>query len=306
MTVLDSQTLERATIHDGQLEFVTDGGIGKALDDELFRLAVPAELDLGPGIRFAREFWTEPAGTSTDRYRGFRSCPDVYFDRENFQTEHVLADRWGRKSTFPSAVAALAENMNALALVVLRATLQQIGIDPSLWSTVTGGAAEDRGTHWFASNHYRPEREQPGCAPHKDTGFVTVLYIEHTGLEAAVENDWVPIEPTSGEFLVNFGGSLELLTERLPTPVRAVLHRVRHTAPAPGAEHRFSFAAFINPPPSGDLYRMRTTEDAEAVQSVEEFLRDFNAKTWNDRHADFGIATGGGDIASRHTDEVVS
>lgn len=294
MTVFESQTLERAAIHDGRLEFRTEGGLGKALEDGLFRLAIPEELDLDPGIRFAQEFWTEPAGTSTDQYRGFRSCPDVYFDRENFQTEHVLADRWARKRTFPSEVAALAEDMNVLALVVLRATLQRIGIDPSLWSTVTGGAVEDQGTHWFASNHYRPEREQPGCAPHRDTGFVTVLYIEDTGLEAAVENDWVPIEPTRGEFLVNFGGSLELLTERLATPVRAVLHRVRHTAPAPGAEHRFSFAAFINPPPSGDLYRMGTAGDAEPVQSVEEFLRDFNAKTWNDRHADFGITTGGG------------
>src|SRR5699024_480251 len=105
MTVLESQMLERAAIHDGQLEFVSEGGMGKALDDGLFRLAVPAELDLKSGIRFAQEFWTEPTGTSIDSYRGFRARPDMYFDRENFQTEHVLADRWARKNTFPSEVA---------------------------------------------------------------------------------------------------------------------------------------------------------------------------------------------------------
>src|SRR5699024_6325588 len=120
-------------------------------------------------------------------------------------------------------------------------------------------------------------------------------------LEAAFENYSVLIELTPSEFLVNFGGSLELLPDRLPTPARAVLHRVRHTAPAPGAEHRFSLAAIINTPPSAALYRMHAADDAQPVQSVEEFLRDFNDQPWNDRHADFGIATGGGGIARRET-----
>ncbi|MGP3999535.1 2OG-Fe(II) oxygenase family protein [Streptomyces sp. 8N706] len=184
----------------------------------------------------------------------------------------------------------MTDRMNALALRVLREVLGALGIDQRIWSEVTGGAVDGLGTHWFAASHYRSERDRLGCAPHQDTGFVTILYIEQEGLEALVGEEWMSVNPVPGHFVVNFGGALEMLTRPLARPVRAILHRVRQCLPNPDTEDRFSFAAFANPPATGDLHQVYDDGSVRAVQSVEEFLREFNETTWNDRYADFGIA----------------
>jgi hypothetical protein len=283
--------LVRARARDGGLAFDRAGGLTRALRDGCFALEIPPELDLTPGLRLAREFYraADEGEPGTSGYRGFRQRSDVYFDREHFQTEHVLIDRPGRARHFPPALAAMCEQMNGLGLLVLRHVLAAIGVPRVLWSRVTGGAIDDAGTHWYASSHYRPERDQLGCAPHKDTGFVTILYIEREGLEASCGGEWVSIDPVPGCFIVNFGGALEILTEATHTPVRAILHRVRRTVRQPGVEDRFSFAAFVNPPATGTLYRCDASGGAAPCQSVEEFLVEFNKATWNDRHDDFGI-----------------
>lgn len=293
MMSLGSSTLQHAHVHGDQLIFSTTGGLVQALQDGFFRLSIPKGLDLNPGLVFAREFYQPKSGDETDRdeYRGYRNVDSVYFDREHFQTEHVLADRPSRTTHFPRDLNEMIEKLNDLALLLLWKSLASVGIGQEHWYTVTGGAVENRGTHWFAANHYRPEKNQLGCAPHKDTGFVTILYIEETGLEADMDGQWVPIEPTEGDFLVNFGGAFELLTKQLETPVKAVHHRVRHWEPGTSSEDRFSFAAFVNPPPTGDLYQMKNRSTPCAVQTVEDFLRTFNQNTWNDQHSDFGITT---------------
>ncbi|WOX15318.1 2OG-Fe(II) oxygenase family protein [Streptomyces sp. N50] len=289
-----SLVLQRARAEgESGLVFDTVGGLTRAVRDGCFLLAVPADLDLTPGVRLCREFY-RPVGDgdpATAGYRGFRDR-DVYFDREHFQTEHILTDGPARTGRFPAELTGMTDHMHALALLVLRAVLTETGIAPDLWNRVTAGTVDGRGTHWFAASHYRPEREQPGCAPHQDTGFVTVLYIDQEGLEARVGDEWVSVDPVPGHFLVNFGAAFELLTSELPRPVTAVLHQVRRTRPSPGGEDRFSFAAFVNPPSAGELYRIRADGSAVPVQSVEEFLRDFNDRTWKDRHTDFGITAG--------------
>lgn len=293
MTLLTSNTLQRATIDDDELVFATTDGLPQALDDGLFRLSIPNGLDLTPGLIFGKEFYHPLSNVDRyrDQYRGFRDVESVYFDREHFQTEHVLADKASRSNHFPRELNEMVEKMNDIALLVLWKALVNIGVNQEHWSTVTGGAIENRGTHWFAANHYRPEREQMGCAPHKDTGFVTILYIEESGLEAEVDGQWIPIEPTDGDFLVNFGGAFELLTKRLEAPIHAVNHRVRRWTPDTTSDDRFSFASFVNPPPTGYLYQMEDSSTPRAVQTVEDFLRTFNQETWNDTHSDFGITT---------------
>lgn len=284
-----SMDLERARVADGRLRFGTPGGFAAALRAGCFLLAVPADLDVTPGVRLCREFHRPATTGEPDGYRGFRDQEGIYFDREHFQTEHLLLDGPARTRLLPQAVVEMCDRMNKLAVLVLRATLDELGIPERLWGRITGGAVDGLGTQWFAASHYRPERDQLGCAAHKDTGFVTILYIEQEGLEAAVDGGWASIDPEPGCFVVNFGGSFELLTEPLDRPVKAILHRVRQCVPMPGVEDRFSFAAFANPPATGDLYQVNTCGSASPVQSVEEFLREFNATTWHDRHDDFGI-----------------
>jgi hypothetical protein len=284
-------TLAKALIVGEELVFEQGTDLRQALHDGCFRLLIPADLDVSPGIRLCRSFYrpTSPGLGVGARYDGFKGVEGVYFDREHFQTEHVLADRPARQRHFPDDVCLMCDHMTRIALLVLRASLTELGIPKRLWDKITGGAVSGSGTQWFAGSHYRPERDQLGCAPHKDTGFVTVLYTEQDGLEALAEDGWRSINAEAGYFIINFGGAFELLTESLTRPVQAILHRVRQCKPDPSGEDRFSFAAFANPPATGSLYRVRSDHTAEATLSVEEFLRDFNKNTWNDRYDDFGI-----------------
>ncbi|HID9717589.1 hypothetical protein [Pseudomonas aeruginosa] len=101
-----------------------------------------------------------------------------------------------------------------------------------------------------------------------------------------------------GHFLINFGGSLELLTARLPIPAAAVLHQVRQSSSTVERGDRYSFAAFLNPPATGALYSLTADgQRAEPVIPVETFLREFNEQTWKDSYTDFGIAEGPGAAA---------
>lgn len=283
-----SLQLQRAEKREGDLFFDSPSGFTRALEDGCFLLKIPFGLDIGPGLRLAREFYHPADGLG---FSGYADGGDngVYFDREHFQTEHILADKAARGRLFPQQLRTMCDEMDALALFVLRLTLRALSVPEALWSCLTSGAIEGRGAHWFACSHYRVERDQLGCAPHKDTGFVTILYIDQEGLEAEVEGDWLSIDPAPGYFVVNYGGAFELLTSGLPRPVRAIHHRVRKCCPQPAGEDRFSFAAFANPPATGDLHRIFDDHRVEVVQSVESFLEAFNKTTWNDRHDDFGI-----------------
>lgn len=283
--------IERATSRDGKLRFSDPAGLRRALADGCFYLEIPADLNVTPGVTLSREFYkdTNDGDPRSAAYRGMRDREGIYFDREHFQTEHVLIDGPGRARHFPPELVAMCDGMNAIALQVMRHVLEALAIPEDLWATVSGGAIQNRGTHWFASSHYRSHRDQLGCAPHKDTGFVTVLYIDQEGLEALVDGRWIAIDPSPGCFVINFGASLEILTEESKIPVQAILHRVRRIPPRNGVEDRFSFAAFVNPPATGWLYKWRRDDTLARHQSVEEFLIEFNEKTWNDRHNEFGI-----------------
>lgn len=289
-----SMDLAKAVVENGDLAFEHSGGLAQALRDGCFLLRAPADLDVSPGRLFCSHFYRAPddGDESSRDYRGFRGRPEIYFDREHFQTEHVLLDGPARTAHFPGELISMCDAMGALGFIVLRHVFTHLGIEPSIWDEITSGAVRGEGTHWFAANHYRSDRDLLGCAPHKDTGFVTVLYIEEKGLEAWVGEHWRPIDPVPGYFVVNFGGALEILTQRLPEPVFAILHRVRQ-CPAVGGRDRFSFAAFANPPATGSLYEATPGGGAVVVQDVESFLRDFNRDTWDDQHHDFGIASVG-------------
>jgi len=283
-------TLECAKLFNGELKFTTSGGLCKALLDGCFYLQIPEGIDLSPNITLSKEFYKDITDGSpeTIAYRGFREREGVYFDREHFQTEHVLVDYPSRLKHFPPEVVATCDAMNNIAIHILKFVLHSLAIPKSAWCRVTGGAIDNAGTHWFALSHYRSERDQMGCAPHKDTGFVTVLYAEQDGLEVLIDDCWVPIFTNPGCFIINFGVSLEILTSTSCRPVHAILHRVRRTIPSVNGD-RFSFAAFTNPPASGMLFQWTKSGEMIPFQSVEKFLIEFNAITWNDKYNNFGV-----------------
>ncbi|MEU9608438.1 2OG-Fe(II) oxygenase family protein [Streptomyces sp. NPDC048057] len=284
-------TLQRAVAAPDDLRFDRSDGLRRALHDGVFALAVPDDLDLRPGITLCREFHHPPQGDPVgDAYRGFRDRVDVYFDREDFQVEHVLTDAAARTRHFPAPLTAMVDRMTELALLVFRTALVELGIPGSMWRHVTGGAVDGLGTHWFVAHHYRGHRTQVGCAPHRDTGYVTVLHAQQPGLEVRSDGAWIPVDPVPGHFLVNFGQSFAILTERLPLRTTAALHRVReYRSGRPGAD-RISFAAFVDPPATGVLRRMHPDGSVTAAVDIEEFLRANNESTWSD-HEGFGVST---------------
>ncbi|CAN7326112.1 hypothetical protein LJR230_001673 [Trinickia sp. LjRoot230] len=283
-----------AKVINDELNF-TRGSLRKAIDDGCFALEIPGDLDVAPGIRLANEFHLHRADSLSGEaaaYRGFRSRDGVYFDRDHYQTEHILIDGPRRRAEFPGPVNAMCERMYAIGRIVLRKVLSATSIPPSFWHRSTDQCSADGGVQWFAVSHYRPERDAPGAPEHKDTGFVTVLYCEQPGLEAFVANAWHDVPPIPGYFLINFGGALEALTARLPVRVRAVLHRVRQCGQSTATNgNRFSFAAFLNPVATGEAFQVsRDGCRLISLGSVEAFLRDFNRAAWHDNYADFGIS----------------
>jgi isopenicillin N synthase-like dioxygenase len=115
------------------------------------------------------------------------------------------------------------------------------------------------------------------------------LFINQSGLEALIADQWVDITPTEGYFVINFGASLEILTKYLKYPVKAILHRVKEVVYQKGVKDRYSFASFLNSPANLDLYQYDKDKSLKVYMPVQQFLDEFNKTVWNDKHEKFGI-----------------
>jgi isopenicillin N synthase-like dioxygenase len=287
--VQPSLKLQRAFLQGEEVIFEENNSFYKAIEDGFFLLEIPGHINLTPGIKLAESFYQD--SNDHDPYKNFKRSSDIYFDREHFQTEHILLDQHKRAELFPRELKKMCDQMNEVGIKILKNVCLFLGLPKEDLTKVMCGTLENKGTHWFACSHYRSERDLPGCAAHKDTGFVTVLYVEQTGLEAFIDKCWQPIEPRKGYFIINFGASLEILTANIKPSVRAILHRVRKINSLGSKKDRFSFASFLNPSPHLDLYQYSKNHVPQKYMPVKSFLDDFNKKTWNDRHDDFGIRT---------------
>ena len=287
--VVEDHSLQTCEITNGKLSFHKNDGFKKALQDGFFRLKIPREIDLKPGIEFSKSFYKK-SDNHDSKYFNFRDKNEIYFDREHFQTEHVLVEKSMRSKFFADDLNAMCNDINSLGIFILKEVFREIGIPEKDWDTVTGGAINNKGNHWFASSHYRPEIDRQGCATHKDTGFITVLYNEQDGLEVKIQNKWKKVSPKKGYFIINFGASLEFLAEEIGYSTRAILHRVAKTVRSIDGDDRFSFACFLNPPADCYLYKYDSRFNLSKEIKVEKFLEEFNKKTWNDKYEEFGIA----------------
>lgn len=279
--------LQRAFLGNETLYFEHSNGFEQAVKDGFFLLKRPAFIDLTPGLRLASSFYKD--ADHNDPYTGFKLKEGIYYDREHFQTEHILLDQYARKDILPFELNQLCDQMNYIGILILKNICKWLMIDSKDWNHVTCGVLQNEGTHWFACSHYRSDLRRPGCAAHKDTGYVTVLHIDEDGLEAFIDDVWVHIEPVPGYFVINFGASLEILTQNLKTPIKAIFHRVREMKPKANGQERYSFAAFLNPPTHLNLYQYSVKGMPEAYMLVKDFLEGFNKSTWYDKHEQFGI-----------------
>jgi len=270
-----SFAMERADLAGDRLVFDHPQGFTKALSQGFFLIRIPDGVDLTAGDRFARHFFEPRRGDELDLYRGFRDAVvpgdyQGYFDREHDQWENFYIEMAHWAGVLPAAVSRLGHQMTDLGIAVLRNILAHLGLPERDWATVTSGLSEKRGHQMLAFNHFRSHKPTRGSKFHRDSGWVTILRSDEPGLLGLVEGQLCAINPVPGYFIVNFGSSIEVLTERLPRPVRANVHGVARTQRAPGQADRTSYVVFLDSHLTGSIYRYEGGEP-RPVQSVAEF-----------------------------------
>ncbi|WP_371358487.1 2OG-Fe(II) oxygenase family protein, partial [Salmonella sp. E393-2] len=98
-----------------------------------------------------------------------------------------------------------------------------------------------------------------------------LLRTTEPGLEVNHNDRWEALEPSPDHFVVNFGLSMEVLTRGSSTPVRAIMHRVRHQT-----HDRCSFAHFTSshctPGTEAGSYSYATGEGLRRVCSSRDII----------------------------------
>ena len=86
----------------------------------------------------------------------------------------------------------------------------------------------------FGFNHFRTSKPIRGSKFHRDSGWVTVLRSTEPGLIAYIDGQLRSINPLPGHLIINFGSSMEVLSEHLSRKVHANVHGVARTERASG------------------------------------------------------------------------
>ncbi|MGW2410329.1 2OG-Fe(II) oxygenase family protein [Streptomyces sp. NPDC001739] len=282
--------LERARVAGERLVFDRPDGFDRALAQGFFLVAIPEELDTTAGDHFAAHFHEHRRGDGDplDPFRGYRDT-DVpgtyqgYFDREHDQWENFYIEQ-ANWALLPDAVAQLGHQMTDLGVTVLHSVLAHLGLPERDWAEVTGGLTDYRGHHLLAFNHFRPEKAVRGSKFHRDSGWVTVLRSTDPGLLALIDGTLWAVNPEPGHFIVNFGSSLEVLTERLPRPVRANVHGVVSTERAPGQTHRTSYVTFLDSGLDSTVYRYEDGVPCPLQPHSEFAMQEVNRTYDDDAH----------------------
>lgn len=277
-------TLERARVTGGRLTFEHPDGFRRSLTQGFFLVEIPDRMDVAAGDRLAAHFHEAPRGDQLDRYRGYREIHvpgnyQGYFDREHDQWENLYVERqnWDR---LPADVAGLGAEMADLGIAVLRSVLAGLRLPEADWAEVTGGLTDGRGHQMLAFNHFRPEKAVRGSKFHRDSGWVTILRSTEPGLLALIQDRLYSVNPEPGYFIANFGSSIEVLTERLGTPVRANIHGVVQTERGPDQSDRTSYVIFLDSDLAGTIYHYENGAP-RAVQSVADFAVQEVSRTYD-------------------------
>jgi len=236
----------------------------QALKDGFFYVEIPVELkaniektkEFGNGLR-ANEFIKQLKLHDRLDYQERQGTQDAAFGAMNKHWETV----------FPDPVKDLAIAMNATALDILKAALKHLSVPENLWSQATGELTDDKGANVFSFNNYKPGEQKIGLTPHKDLGWITLLFIDKMGLETSLDGKkWIPIPPKEGYFVVNFGQAFEILinsTDKL----RASLHRVRRLE-----EERVTFGIFNFQKEGAEIFQMKESGNLEHFATYGEYL----------------------------------
>lgn len=274
------QPYARGEIRDGRLQFASSDDWENALSHGVFYLKSPAGIDYSAGFRFCEMFYLERTQGEDDPYKGFKSdrfdgsvlgYSDTGSDQvERFQMELHLWERY-----LPLPVVSLLHSLNELARVVVCEFFDHCGVNPHHIAQITGGINTNEALQYCIFNNFDSKKvAADGFTPHKDSGFIQLMYINESGLEIREGDRWVPLEPASDCLIAIMGHSLEILTARMATKAMSAYHRVRSIdSRTNGQKDRTSFGVYIGPKFEQDLYQYDEAGNLSCFQSFMAFQR---------------------------------
>ncbi len=287
----------RAELRGGELHFETPDGWNNALARGLFYLRAP-ELDYASGMRLCRSYHLPRTGGPDDAYRGFREARldgSVlgYSSAGNDQVERVQLEIALWERYLPAEVVPVLRALNDVARATVHAFFARCGVRPADIPRITGGMDGDTALQYCIFNNYASSAAADiGFTPHKDSGFITIMYSTEPGLEAFEDGAWVPADPVPGYLTMLHGDAMEVLTARLPESAAATYHRVRHMDPSPDATDRTSFGVYIGPRFDQDLYQYDPRGELVPYQSFLSFQRNKAVEMGYEFHPALASAAG--------------
>lgn len=246
--------------------------------DGIFYVEVPDKCKdaIAEALIFADSFYKNEE-IKNKKFSGFSG----YHNREKAQVESFYAERNLWKEIFSDNLIELATNMSLLTEDLLKKTLNLIAphLTPDELSKATGKLSDNKGQYHFSFNHYRPEKNSIGLAPHKDFGFVMVWSMSKPGLIVKLNGIWGTISPKKDYFVVNFGHAFEMLINDSHA-LTAVLHAVEQIKNKDG---RVSFGLSTDGNSDSCLYAISEKGSLEIVhENYTAFLAECFKKTYDE------------------------
>lgn len=149
---------------------------------------------------------------------------------------------WPKSSAFRDVIGQYTLELKKLAEKLLECLSINLGLEPNFLREAVGELHQD-----LLINHYPPCPKPDlavGANKHTDLGAVTCLWqLEDViGLQVLKDNEWVPVKPLPGAYIINVADMVEIATN-------GIYKSVTHRAVVNTSRRRVSIAAFydLNP-----------------------------------------------------------
>ena len=248
----------RQATHDFGFFYLVGHGISQQLQDDVMRTA-RAFFDLPEADKLAIENlkspqfrgYTRVGGELTQGIVDWREQIDIGAERPAVPIDPGTADYWRLEgpNQWPAALPELREvvqrwdeELSALGLKLLQAWAVSLGADSHVFDAAfaTNPSTLIKIVRYPGKSDPTPKQ---GVGAHKDSGVLTLLYVEpgKGGLQVQYGDDWIDAPPIPGAFVVNIGELLEVATDGY---LKATVHRV--ISPLIGSD-RISIPFFFSP-----------------------------------------------------------